>query len=169
MTGGRQDVASHRTTGDDDAARLANGVRLCDGLGFQARVVSARANGLFHELTGQDDITPRQFGALLTLHQHGPMTLTELAQAISVDRSTLTEMVRRLQRDRLITRAGNGRDRRSAVVALSPEGAAAVLRLTPGAVRVQEVLLARLAPDERRQLLRWVKMIASAGEGEDVR
>lgn len=126
-------------------------------------MVSARANQLFHELTQQDAITPRQYGVLLTLHQRGALTLTELAGAISVDRSTLTEMARRLQRDGLITRAGNGHDRRSAVVALSPAGTEAVLRLTPGAALVQDALLGHLASEERRQLMRWIKLVAAGG------
>ncbi len=161
-------MAGRETPKRKDAARLADVLRLADGLGFQARVVSARANQLFHDLTGQDAITPRQYGALLVLHQRGPLTLTELAGAIRVDRSTLTEMARRLERDRLVTRTGNGQDRRSVTLALSPEGAAAVVRLSPGAARVQEALLAPLDVAERRQLLRWIKLIAGGdadGEG----
>ena len=152
------DIDRNRTT------RLADTLRLCDGVGFQARIISARANQLFHDLTGQAAITPGQYAALLTLHQKGAMTLTELAVAIRVDRSTLTEMVRRLVRAGLITRAGNGADRRSAVVTLSLEGQAAVLRLTPGAAKVQDVLLATLGQAERRQLLEWIKAI-TADEG----
>ena len=88
-----------RVDADDTKARIARALQLRDGMGFLARVVSARANLLFHDLTAQDKMTPRQFGALLTLHQHGRLTLTVLAQHISVDRSTLTEMVRRMVRD----------------------------------------------------------------------
>ena len=140
--------------------RTARTLQLRDGLGFLARVVSARANQVFERLTDQDEITPRQFGALLTLHQRGPLTLSELAAQISVDRSTLTEMVRRMVRDGLVTRAGHGQDRRSAVVSLTPEGDAALARLTPGAAGVQDALLGRLSPADRRQLLKWMKLIA---------
>ena len=34
------------------------------------------------KLTAQSEITPRQFGAMLTLYQRGTMTLTELATHI---------------------------------------------------------------------------------------
>jgi len=144
---------------DIDAARLARAIRLQDGMGFLARVLTARANQLFEELTGQSDITARQYGALLTLHQESQVTLTELAQHISVDRSTLTEMIRRLLRAGLVARSDHGSDRRSVLVALTPAGEAAVVSLTPGAAQVQEALMARLAPAERRQMLRWMKMI----------
>jgi len=151
--------------GDPASRRLARALRLRDGLGFLARVVAARANQAFEEQTGQSAITARQYGALLTLHQRGELTLTELAARISVDRSTLTEMVRRMVRDGLVARADNGRDRRSAVVALTRAGEAAVAQLTPGAARVQEVLMARLSAPERRQMLRWMKLIAEGGNG----
>jgi DNA-binding MarR family transcriptional regulator len=140
-------------------------LKLHDGVGFQARVVSARANQLFEDLTRQTAITARQYGALLTLHQKSAMTLTELAAEIFVDRSTLTEMVRRLVREGLVSRNGNGEDRRSVVVALTAEGEAAVIRLTPGAAQVQDVLLAPLTQAERRQLLRWMKLIAAEEGG----
>ena len=158
-------VAEHSDSDRNRTARHADALRLRDGLGFQARVISARANQLFQDLTGQATITPGQYAALLTLHQKGPLTLTELASAISVDRSTLTEMVRRLVRAALIVRTGNGADRRSAVVSLSPEGQAAVLRLTPGVAKVQDVLLATLGQAERRQLMRWIKAIATDNQG----
>ena len=158
-------MAKHNDGDTNQTTRLADSLRLCDGLGFQARVISARANQLFQDLTGQAAITPGQYAALLTLHQKGALTLTELAAAIRVDRSTLTEMVRRLVRAGLITRTGNGADRRSAVVALSPDGQEAVLRLTPGAAEVQNVLLATLGPAERRQLMGWIKAIAAGGGG----
>lgn len=163
---GRQ-VALDRRKDEEtrDPQRLARALRLRDGLGFLARVVTARANQLFEDLTGQDKITARQYGVLLTLHQRDRLTLTELAAHISVDRSTLTEMVRRLVRDGLVVRSDNGNDRRSAMVTLSSQGEAAVARLTPGAAKVQSVLMARLDLTERRQLLRWMKLMAEA-DGE---
>ncbi len=160
------DVTEHKLDERDQrgAVRLAAALKLHGGVGFQARVVSARANQLFEDLTRQTAITARQYGALLTLHQKGPMNLTELAAEICVDRSTLTEMVRRLVREGLITRAGNGDDRRSVLVALTAAGEAAVMRLTPGAAQVQDVLLAPLTSAERRQLLRWIKLIAAPAD-----
>ncbi len=159
---------THHRLDSAGAIRLAAALKLPDGVGFQARVVSARANQLFEDLTRQTAITARQYGALLTLHQKGAVTLTDLAAEICVDRSTLTEMVRRLVREGLISRTGNGHDRRSALVALTAEGEAAVIRLTPGAAQVQDVLLAPLTPAERRQLLRWIKLIAVDAGGSAI-
>lgn len=140
--------------------QLAARLKLADGAGFLLRVMSARATAAYEAATGQDEITPRQFGALLTLHQQGTLTLTELATAIAVDRSTLTEMVRRMVANGLVRRRGNGEDRRSSVLSLTPKGEAAVLRLVEGAAAVQAALLAPIPPAERRQFLRNLKLAA---------
>jgi DNA-binding MarR family transcriptional regulator len=63
---------------------------------FLVRLLDTRVHLLYEQLTGQNDITPRQFGVLLTLHQQGTLTLTELAGHIRVDRSTLGEMINRM-------------------------------------------------------------------------
>ncbi len=148
------------------AEAIARTLKLGNGLGFLVRLVNTRANLLYQELTGQADITPRQFGALLVLYQGGTLTLTELASRISVDRSTLTEMVRRMVREKLIVKSDNGDDRRSAVVSLTQEGTEALMRLVPGAANLQGALLAPIPPGERRQFIRWMMLVAG---GEDTR
>jgi DNA-binding MarR family transcriptional regulator len=153
-----REIRAARRTPEALAARL----RLADGAGFLVRVLGTRATALYEELTGQAEITPRQFGALLTLHQQGPLTLTQLAQEICVDRSTLGEMVRRMARNGLVRRRDNGEDRRSAVVSLNPKGETAVLRLVEGAAAVQAVLLAPIPPEQRQEFLRCLKLVAFA-------
>ena len=139
---------------------LAARLKLDDGAGFLVRVLGARATALYEELTGQAEVTPRQFGALLTLYQQGSLTLTDLARAIAVDRSTLGEMVRRMAAHGLVRRRDNGADRRSANVSLTPKGTAAVLHLVTGAAALQDALLAPIPPGDRAQFLRCLKRIA---------
>ncbi len=141
---------------------LAARLRLADGAGFLVRVLGTRATAAYEASTGQTEITPRQFGALLTLHQQGPLTLTLLARAICVDRSTLGEMVRRMTAHGLVRRRDNGADRRSAVISLTAKGEAAVLQLVEGAAAVQAAMLAPLAPEQRREFLRCLKLVAFA-------
>ena len=145
-----------------EAEKVARRLRLDDGLGFMVRVLSTRANLLYHELTGQDGITPRQFGALLTLYQQGSLTLTDLAERIRTDRSTLSEMVRRMADRGLVTKAGNGDDARSAKVSLTSSGKAALMRLVPGAAELQKALLAPLSTADRRQFLHCMKQVTDA-------
>src|SRR5882757_1747331 len=81
---------------------IARTLKLDRGLGFLVRLLDTRVHLLYEQLTAQNDITPRQFGVLLTLHQQGTLTLTELAKHIRVDRSTLGEMINRMAERSLI-------------------------------------------------------------------
>src|SRR6266446_3327063 len=121
---------------------IARRLKLDKGLGFLVRLLDTRVNSLYEQLTAQDEITPRQFGVLLTLYQQGTLTLTELAKHIRVDRSTLGEMINRMAERSLIRKRNNGNDRRSAQVMLAPAGKTVLLKLVTGAAELQTALLA---------------------------
>jgi DNA-binding MarR family transcriptional regulator len=139
---------------------IAGRLKLDRGLGFLVRLLDTRMNALYEQLTAQNDITPRQFGVLLTLHQQGTLTLTELAKHIRVDRSTLGEMINRMAKRSLITKRDNGNDRRSAEVQLAPAGKAVLLKLVTGAAELQTALLAPLAAEDRAHFMRCMKRVA---------
>lgn len=139
---------------------IARQLKLDKGLGFLVRLLDTRVNVLYEQLTAQSEITPRQFGVLLTLHQQGTLTLTELAKHIRVDRSTLGEMINRMAERSLIGKRNNGSDRRSAEVLLAPAGKNALLKIVAGAAQLQTALLAPLAAEDRAHFLRCMKLVA---------
>jgi DNA-binding MarR family transcriptional regulator len=142
------------------APDIARRLKLDHGLGFLVRLLETRATTLYEQLTGQNEITPRQFGAMLTLYQSGTMTLTELATRIRVDRSTLGEMINRMADRGLVRKELNDADRRSATVTLAKPGEQALLRLVAGAAQLQEELLAPLPAGDRAHFLRCIKRVA---------
>jgi DNA-binding MarR family transcriptional regulator len=142
---------------------IARTLRLDKGLGFLVRLLDTRFKILYAKLTTQSEITPRQFGVLLTLYQCGTLTLTELAGHIRVDRSTLGEMIFRMEERFLITKRINENDRRSAEVSLAPFGKHALLELVSGVAQLQTVLLAQLAAEDRPHFMRCMKFIAEPG------
>ena len=142
---------------------IARTLRLDRGLGFLVRLLDTRFKILYEQLTTQSEITPRQFGVLLTLYQCGTLTLTELAGHIRVDRSTLGEMISRMEERSLITKRINENDRRSAEVSLAPFGKHALLELVSGVSQLQTVLLAPLATEDRPHFMRCMKFIAEPG------
>jgi len=115
-----QKTDSYSAEGDASSEDIARRLKLDKGLGFLVRLLDTRVNVLYERLTAQNDITPRQFGVLLTLYQQGTLTLTELATHIRVDRSTLGEMINRMAERSLVSKRSNGNDRRSAEVQLAP-------------------------------------------------
>jgi DNA-binding MarR family transcriptional regulator len=139
---------------------IARTLKLDKGLGFLVRLLDTRVNLLYEQLTAQDDITPRQFGVLLTLHQQGTLTLTDLARHIQVDRSTLGEMINRMAVRSLITKRDNGQDRRSAEVLLASAGRKALFRIVTGAAQLQAALLAPLPIEDRAHFMRCMKLVA---------
>jgi DNA-binding MarR family transcriptional regulator len=145
---------------DKSPDEIAVNLKLDKGLGFLVRLLDTRMNVLYEQLTAQNDITPRQFGVLLTLHQQGTLTLTELAQHIRVDRSTLGEMINRMVKRSLISKRDNGNDRRSAEVQLAPAGKAVLLKLVTGAAELQTALLAPLPAEDRAHFMRCMKRVA---------
>jgi len=153
-------VDARSGTGEPSPADIARGLKLDRGLGFLVRLLDTRVNVLYAQLTAQDDITPRQFGVLLTLYQQGTLTLTELAKHIRVDRSTLGEMINRMAKRSLISKRNNGNDGRSAEVLLAPAGKTVLLKIVAGAAELQTALLAPLAPEDRAHFLRCMKLVA---------
>jgi DNA-binding MarR family transcriptional regulator len=151
--------AARQTSAED----LARTLKLDKGLGFLVRLLDTRVHLLYEQLTAQNDVTPRQFGVLLTLYQQGTLTLTELARQIRVDRSTLGEMVNRMAERSLITKRNNGSDRRSAVVLLAPAGRKVLLAIVAGAAELQGALLAPLPAEDRAHFLRCMKRVAEPG------
>jgi len=142
-----------------DPRDLAKKLKLDDGLGFMARVLAGRAASAYEELTGQTEITPQQFGVLLTLFQRGPMTLKEITRATRADQSTTGEMVRRMGARGLITRAAGEEDRRTVSIAITDEGATALVALVQQMPALQERMLAPIAPEHRRLFLENLKRL----------
>jgi len=140
--------------------QAARTLRLSDGVGFLVRIIDTRVRALYERLTRQDAITPRQFGILLTLNQRETLTLTELARHVSMDRSTLSEMIARMTKRKLISKTENGADARSAKVAITAEGKAVLLKLVEGALNQQRELMEPLTKSERARLVQNLKLLA---------
>src|SRR6516164_5536841 len=121
------------------AAELARHWQLEGGIGFLLRLMEARYDVLYQNLTRQSDITPRQFGVLMALYQQGPLTPSVLAERISSDRNTLSEMLKRMVARKLISKKNNAEDRRSIQVQITAKGEAALLNVVPAAAELQKL------------------------------
>jgi DNA-binding MarR family transcriptional regulator len=150
----------------DSAADLARHWQLEGGIGFLLRLIDARYDVLYQTLTRQNDITPRQFGVLMALYQDGPLTPSVLAERISSDRNTLSEMLKRMTARKLISKKNNVDDRRSIQVQITAKGEAALLKVVPAAARLQDLLLAPLGKDDRAHFLKCMLAIAKASSSD---
>src|ERR1700744_1744096 len=144
------------------AAEIARNWQLEGGVGFLLRLLEARYDGLYQSLTRQSEITPRQFGVLIALYQKGPLTPSVLAEHISCDRNTLSEMLKRMAARKLILRKNNAEDRRSIQVQIAAKGEAALLDVIPATAELQNLMLSPLPREDRAHFLKCLLAIAKA-------
>src|SRR6266550_9534182 len=141
---------------------VARNWQLEGGIGFLLRLLEARYDALYQNLTRQNDITPRQFGVLTALYQQGPLTPSVLAERISCDRNTLSEMLKRMAARKLISKKNNAEDRRSIQVQITAKGEEALLAVIPAAAELQNLMLAPLRKEDRAHFLKCMLAIAKA-------
>jgi DNA-binding MarR family transcriptional regulator len=75
------------------------------------------------------DLSPTASAALATIERHGPLTPSELAEIEKVKRPTASRILNFLEGDGLILRTPDPADGRSALVAVTAEGASRLRRL----------------------------------------
>ena len=105
------------------------------------------------------EVTSVQFGVLLALDSDPGMSQRELCETLDLDRSTIAEIVTRLQRRGLIERERHAVDRRRNILTLSPTGRAELATLLPRVERVDEVLVGGMTPEDGEELRRLLSMM----------
>lgn len=97
-------------------------------------------------------LSPRQFHLLGVLHDHGPMSQSELGQTTGTDPSILVTMLNPLEADRLIARQRDPKDRRRHVVTLTSAGEQHLNRATEAQREAENALFVGLDEPQREQL-----------------
>lgn len=115
------------------------------------------------------DLTLPQVRALVVLSTRGPSPAGSLAEVLGVHPSSVTRLVERLERRRLVRRQPGVADRREVVVALTGRGAALVRRMTQARAEVLAQILARLPEPDRSVVVdafeRFADAAGEAGQG----
>jgi DNA-binding MarR family transcriptional regulator len=104
--------------------------------------ITRLARRLRQHATADESITPSRFSALITIHQRGPVRLSDVADAERIGKSTVTRLVAKLEDDGLVSRVQDPRDGRSALVVTTQLGEEL---LDSTNQRANEYLRARLA------------------------
>jgi DNA-binding MarR family transcriptional regulator len=126
-------------------------VDLADAVLTASRVlVAVAARSLAEEVS----VSLPQYRALVVLASRGSQRPVDLAQALSVDPSTVTRMCDRLEGKALITRRRDKEDRRTVVLDLSAAGHQLVDRVTLRRRREIGQILTAVDPKERSNLVR---------------
>lgn len=107
------------------------------------------------------DLTSVQYAALCAIEANPDVDATRLSSLIAFDRSTIGDVLERLEAKGWISRICSSQDRRVKLVRLSPAGARLLRQVEPAVRRVQERLLAPLAPCDRAM---FVKLLSELTE-----
>jgi MarR family transcriptional regulator, lower aerobic nicotinate degradation pathway regulator len=116
------------------------------------------AVAIFMDETAGAGVTPPQYAALAALAQHPGIDQRRLADAIAFDRSTIGDLVARLELRGLITRTA-GSDRRTKRLTLTPEGEALLHGLSHRVERAQERILEPLSAAQRQQFIEMLAQV----------
>ena len=166
----RKPALSSTASGKPDVAQtesFARSISLHELPGHLIRRLDSRAASLYETFTGQSDLTPRQFGVLLTLFQAGALPQTELGKRLHLDRSTLGEMLQRMVERKLVERRAHERDRRAVEITLTDAGKSALLAAVRQALEAQEALLSPLPDYLRPVFLKCLQILADAEDPAD--
>ena len=104
----------------------------------------------------------RQFSILLTLHQRPGLRQVELMDQIGMDRSTISDIVSRLEKKKLLARRKENGDDRTANLYITDKGLAEVEKALPGVKRMEHDLLDRLPKRLHRPFIEALKKIAES-------
>ena len=118
------------------------------------------STALFSEECAGFDLTSVQFAALFAIRAHPGVDATRLSAIIAFDRSTIGDVLERLEAKNWIRRSPSPHDRRVKLLHLAPEGARLLRQVRPAVERVQERLLAPLAPKDRTTMVRLLAELA---------
>ena len=111
------------------------------------------AVALFMEECAELDLTPVQYAALVAVHEHPGIDATRLSALIAFDRSTLGNVLERLEARKLVQRYVSPEDKRVKLLRLSPAGIAMLARASAPVMRAQQRILAPLKPSDRERLI----------------
>jgi MarR family transcriptional regulator, lower aerobic nicotinate degradation pathway regulator len=121
--------------------------------GYLFRRMQQIAVAIFVEECRAYDLTPVQYAALIAIHTHPGIDATRLSAVIAFDRSTLGNVIERLETKSLIERKPGREDKRVKLLYLTRSGTTLLRDIKSSVDRAQARMLQPLKPAGRRTLL----------------
>jgi DNA-binding MarR family transcriptional regulator len=134
-----------------------NDSRLLEMPGHLIRRLQQIASALFLEQAKPFDFTPVQYAALVAIKNNPGLDQTALCNTIALDRSTIGDVVGRLQKRGLISRANGAADRRTKTLHITAAGNRMVRDIDAAVAETQRLILAPLKPGERTAFMQMLK------------
>ena len=132
---------------------------LADMPGHLIRRLQQIASALFLEQAKAFEFTPVQYAALVAIKSHPGLDQTTLCNEIALDRSTIGDVVSRLEKRGLINRTNGAADRRTKSLHITAAGSRMIRDIKPAVEATQRLILAPLKASERSAFMQMLKYL----------
>ena len=136
---------------------------LPDLLAYHLRCAHVAVFQHFNHTLGVHGISGPQFGTLLLIEANPGVSQSSIAEALRFDRSTLVQVVDRLEDRSLVKREPSAQDRRSHALRLTGDGAALLRQLKTLSDEHEGIVAETLSEDERKNLLALLERLHTPG------
>lgn len=136
----------------ESAVRQPLPPELCTHLGFVLSKAYQELHARFDAETGSYGIVPRHLGVLLLVTRRGALRQSEIADALRLDRTTVTYLVDDLEARGWVERGRDPEDRRAHAVSATAEGERVLEELRPHVEAAERAFLEPLSAAESNQL-----------------
>ncbi len=119
---------------------------------------------LFLEECSKQNLTPVQFGVLTVLEDGTSRDQVTIARRIGVDRNTAADVIRRLEKRKLLERPNDPSDKRTKLAKITSAGSEMVDSVKPGMVRAQSRLVSPLSDEEYEQYMNLTLKLLKAND-----
>lgn len=130
-------------------------------IAFHLRMAQEIALRAFIASSRQPDFKPGHFATLMVIRLNPGVSQIEVCRAIGRDKSTLSPLIRELERSGLILRENSSTDRRSVTLRLSPKGEKTLDTLLEH-VEAHDRRLDAIVGEAKPELIALLKKIAAA-------
>ncbi|WP_188431028.1 MarR family winged helix-turn-helix transcriptional regulator [Kroppenstedtia guangzhouensis] len=111
------------------------------------------------EILNEFPITPPQFTALLWLNDEGDMTIGDLSQKMYLACSTMTDLVDRMEKNGLVERVRDDRDRRVVRIHLLKKGKEIIGDVMETRQSYLSQVLSRFSEEEVREMAKHLSLL----------
>jgi DNA-binding MarR family transcriptional regulator len=127
--------------------------------GHLIRRLQQIALALFMDQAKEFVVTPVQYAAIFAVNERPGMDQTALSNAIAFDRSTIGDVVTRLEKKKLIRRLDGAADKRTKSLYVTPAGRRLIGDIEPAVAATQRLILAPLRAAERGVFMRMLRQL----------
>lgn len=126
------------------------------------RRASQHANDSYTDELEDGGLTQRQFAVLFAVDQEDGVSQTVLVQKTGIDRSTLADMIVRMQKKELLGRKRTEEDARANSVRITTTGRRALKAAMPAMLAAEASILDALPARSRNEFIKCLMAIAAA-------